>query len=235
MADVGIFPPHSDDGELTLGATTRGLLEDGHRVWVVLMTTGVNSGAQPGTGLSKEEFGRARDDEQQRAARRLGIRPEHILIGPDRVADGDLTVAAAETVIREWLILVADLAEYSELDVGDVWVKTTTNLGGSVQHPDHRNAGQAAVNLLRAGDIQPNGLRLGIEQYQLQAWKAANPSLASKVMTDTASPAVVRAALDVYGEEDSAGWKFGIGHRSVASAFATVRANPVSYYHVPVF
>lgn len=224
MVDVGVFTPHADDRDLTLGATVRRLLEDGHNVWSILMTTGVNSSARAGTGLGAEEFGRARDDEDQRSGRILGLRPENILISPLRPDDGQLTLQVAELIIYDWL------SEHP-----GAWVKTTTNLGGEGQHTDHRIAGQAAVNLLRNGEIIPNGLRLGVEQYQLQAFKTANPTLANKLSVDRAArPEVVQAALDVYGETDPAGWKFGIGHRSVKSAFDLVRANPVSYYHVPV-
>jgi LmbE family N-acetylglucosaminyl deacetylase len=226
MTDTGIFAPHQDDETLTFLRTIRALEEGGHRVWVILMTNGINSGARAATGLSREEFSRARDDEIARAVRELGVPPERFVISPLRTADGELTVQAAEDMIDQWLGEHPGAA-----------VRTTTNLGAvGVQHEDHRNAGQAAVNLLRAGRITPNYLRLGIEQYQLSQWKTANPTLATKVMVDkTGDLARVQAALDVYSEVDPYGWKFGIGGLlSVPDAFKLVKGNPVSYYHVPV-
>jgi LmbE family N-acetylglucosaminyl deacetylase len=221
--DFGIFTPHQDDETLTLGRTIRALLEAGHSVWTILMTTGINSGARGATGLSREEFAAARDDEYDRACRRLGVRPGHIEISPLRVPDGELVVQAAEDIISDWL------ARHP-----GAHVKTTTNLGAvGVQHTDHGDAGQAAVNLLEDGLIVSNGLRLGVEQYQLQQFKDANPGL-KLTIDQSGSAAVVQAALDVYGETDPFGWKFGIGKLSVPSAFALVRGNPVSYYHLPV-
>jgi LmbE family N-acetylglucosaminyl deacetylase len=223
--DVGWFTPHADDETLTGLATIRGLVEAGYRVWTILMTTGVNSGARAATGLSPEEFGQARDDEYRRAVRALGVHPTRILYAPDRPADGYLTAAAAEEIMTWWL----------DTHTGDdAWVKTTTNLGGPAQHVDHRNAGQAGVNLLRRGTIRPNGLRLGVEQYQLDAFHTANPKI--RLITDRAeNQAALQDALGEYCVEDRPGWKFGIGGvHSVPSAFKLVKSNPVSYYHVPV-
>jgi LmbE family N-acetylglucosaminyl deacetylase len=226
MADCGVFSPHQDDETLTPGATIRALAEQGHRVWVILMTNGINSGARDATGLSREEFSAARDDEFRRATRALGVHPDRIEISTLRTPDGELTVQAAEDIIADWL------ARHP-----GAWVKTTTNLGAvGVQHEDHRAAGQAAVNHLRNGLIVPNGLRLGIEQYQLAQWKQANPALANKIMTDRpTNTSRVLAGLNEYCDQDPAGWRFGIGGvYSVPDAFKLVKSNVVSYYHLPV-
>lgn len=226
MALILYATAHQDDETLLMGSSIRAHLEAGHDVCVLLFTTGENSGVRDQLGMDRPTFTAARDDELVRACRRLGVRFEHVHIDPDRTQDGQLTVEAAQTMLGAWV--------GGNTDPGGppVWVKTYSNLAATGRHPDHINLGQAAVNLLHAGVIIPNGLRSYVEPWLRSAFETANPGV--RLLTDQAANlAIVRAGLDEYGAEDGIGGKYGIGHRSVKSAFDLVRATPVSYYHVP--
>jgi LmbE family N-acetylglucosaminyl deacetylase len=222
MATVLFATPHQDDECLSMGAAARAHLEAGHDVHVLLMTNGINSGARNGSGLDRPDFALARDDEYTRAVRMLGVPFTNIHRSTFRVPDGQLSVKNAEDILSEWLD-----------EHPGAWVKTLTNRGDpAVQHADHRNAGQAAVNLLGSGVIVANGLRLYVEPYQLDAFRATNSGLATS--TESASNvAIVKSALDQYKAQDAVGSKYGFGYKSVNEAFDLVRANPVSYYHLP--
>lgn len=235
MAIVLFAGAHQDDIELSTGSAVRNHLaardsagEPVHTVHVLIATTGENSGARAGTGLTKAAFSKARDDEALRAARMLGVPFENVHIGApvaDRPPDGELTVALAEAILTDMLALIgAD---------DDVWVKTHSNLPvDGVRHPDHVNLGQAGVNLQRSGVIVSNGLRLYAEPYQLAAFTAAHKDI--KLSAERSStPAIVQNALREYKAKDSVGGKYGIGYASVKSAFDQAVADPVNWCHQP--
>jgi LmbE family N-acetylglucosaminyl deacetylase len=236
MTDVVVLyaTPHQDDEMLFGCASMRTMLRAGHRVRVLLCTTGQNSGIRPATGLSIQDFVAARDDEYRRACRRVGVRFEDILFGEDlgetRTEDGQLTVPAAEAMLR------AALADCAAPGV-DVWVKTYSHLqpsGETQRHLDHLHLGQAAVNLLQAGEIMPNGLRGYAEPWLLDPGQTIWAG--RKLMTETvpaSDAALVRAALDEYKITDPFGFKIGVGYQSVNEAFDLVRTQLVSHYHVP--
>lgn len=214
--------PHQDDDGLGMGGSIRRMIEYGYRVRVMLCTYGANSGARAVTGLDRETFIRARDHEFIGACRAMGVRYEDIIIPENRMEDGAVTVADAQAM------LAAQIAR----EPAGVWVKTYTNKTTPGHHPDHRRIGQAAVNLLNSGVLAPNSLRLFIEPWELADFKDAYPGrgISQDKPTDLDR---VRNALDVYGDVDHDGFRYGIGHISTPSYFEMVRPNPVSYYHVP--
>lgn len=223
MALVLYVAPHQDDESLSMGASMRRHLEVGHDVHVLLVTYGANSAVRTKLGMARDEFVALRDDEYRRACRRVGIRPGNIHIADNRLEDGTVTADAAQAVIGDW--------------VGQhpaTWLKSYSNLGptagSSARHPDHVAIGQAAVNLLADGAV--DNLRCYVEPWLLTAFKGANPGLS--IGTDTAAiPGHVVAALDEYRFLDVDGWKRAIGYQSVADQINLVKANPVSYYHLP--
>lgn len=223
MATVVYVAPHQDDDALSMGASIRKHLEAAvHDVHVLLLTAGSGSGAQAVVGLDDEAFSAARDDEMLRATRALGVLPENVHFASNRaVGDVALTVAEAQFAIQEVM------AEFPA-----AWVKTYSNRAAPGRHQDHVNTGQAALNLLNAGVLAPNTLRLYVEPWAKAAFQQAYPSI-NLGTESAAAPIRVTRALDEYTDVDHAGHRWGIGGISVPSYFSLVRANPVSYYHVP--
>ncbi len=223
MATVVYVTPHQDDETLSMGASIRKHLETGvHDVHVLLLTAGSGSGAQAKTGLNDADFSAARDDEYRRACRAMGVPFGNVHFALDRTpGDTVLTVDEAEFAIA------AFVAEHP-----GAWVKTYTNRAVAGRHVDHVAAGQAAVNLLQAGVLAPNTLRLYVEPWAVAAFQSAYPSTSLGSET-AAAPGRVRAALDEYCDVDHVGGKYGIGYLSVPSYINQVRSNTVSRYHVP--
>jgi LmbE family N-acetylglucosaminyl deacetylase len=228
MATIVYVSPHQDDETLSMGASIRKHLEatvngvPAHDVHVLLLTTGSGSGAQAVVGLSDEDFAAARDDELVRASRALGVRADHVHFAANRVVgDATLTVAEAEVAIAEFVA-----------DHPGTWVKTYSHRPCAGRHADHVNTGQAAVNLLNAGILAPNTLRVYVEPWSVAAFQSAYPSINLGAET-CAAPARVRDALNEYEDIDHAGHKWGIGGISVPTYFDMVRANPICRYHVP--
>jgi LmbE family N-acetylglucosaminyl deacetylase len=224
--------PHQDDESLTESAAiwnhaaAKGgdgsFLYENH---LLLLTTGENSAVRSQLALTREQFIAARDDEMMRAGRRLAFRFPHIHIGAvdtgSRVPDGTLTAATAAEMIQGYL---------AQPGWSDTWVKTLSDRPvPGVRHADHVAAGAGAVLLLSSGDIIPNGLRLYVEPYQLAAFRDAHPSVS--VSSETSINLSV--ALDEYKIVGEVSGFYGIGYKSVKSAFDLVKANPTSYYHVP--
>jgi len=223
MATIVYVPPHQDDGELAMGASIRKHLEAGvHDVHVLLLTAGSGSGAQAVVGLDDEAFSAARDDEMLRATRALGVLPANVHFASNRVVgQSTLSVAEAQFGIMEFLA-----------DYPGAWVKTYSHRPAPGRHVDHVNTGQAALNLLNAGALAPNTLRMYVEPWAVAAFQNAYPAI--NLGTETcAAPARVRAALDEYEDIDHPGHRWGIGGISVPTYFDMVRANPVCRYHVP--
>lgn len=213
--------PHQDDETLSEGSAIRHHLEAGHEVHVLLLTTGVNSGARAKTPLTPAQFVEARDDELFRATRELGVRRSNVHIAPSRTDDGALTVDAAEAMILAWL-----------LDHPGAMVKSYSNLPAAGRHEDHIAAGQAAYNVLAAAG-QLGALRLYVEPWLVSAFRTANPGV--NVGPERASGvAAVRRAFDEYEIADKPAGKWGIGYLSVAAKFEALRQDPACWYHVPV-
>jgi LmbE family N-acetylglucosaminyl deacetylase len=218
---------HQDDIELSMSSAVRKMLEAGvstYDIFTLVLTTGQNSAAHESDFpfLSTEEFVEARDDEHERGNRRLGVRRRNIEIPPVRPADGSLTTQAAYGMIADWLD-----------DYPNGWVKTHSDLPiPGVRHADHVTCGAAAKMLLHDGAIIPNGLRFYVEPYQLAQFQQAYQNVNLGTETATATN-VVKAALDEYAKHDTVGRYYGVGDASVHDAFVTVKANPMSYWHVP--
>lgn len=225
MATIVYVTPHQDDETLSMGASIRKHLESGlHDVHVLLLTAGSGSGAQAVVGLSDADFSAARDDELLRACRALGVRRGNVHFASNRVVGKTtLSVCEAQSAIAAFVA-----------DHPGAWVKTYSNRPASGRHADHVNAGQAAVNLLAAGVLAPNTVRLYVEPWALQAFRSAHPSVAVGTEAASGSTATrVRRALDEYEDVDHPGYRYGIGGISVPTYFDLVRATPASYYHVP--
>lgn len=203
-----------------MGSSIRKHLEAaGHDVHVLLLTTGVSSGALGPSGLTPEQFVAARDDEYMRALRRLGVRYPNIHYAQDRPVDDGLTVESAEAQILAWLD-----------GRTDVWLKSYSWRPSPGRHQHHVDTGQACLNLLGAGVVA--NLRCYVEPWALAAFKNTHAGVSVSVES-AAAPAVVQAALAEYKAHDNAGGKYGIGYLSVKSYFDQAIADPRNHYHVP--
>lgn len=219
MAVVVFVAPHQDDETLSMGASIRGCVEAGHEVHTVLVTDGLNSGAQRLTGLNRPAFTRARDDEFVRASRALGVRFDRVHVSRHAAEAGALTVQRAEDAIQEFL----------DAHPG-AWLNTYTHRPAPGRHVDHTVTGQAAVNLFTAGKVA--NVRLYVEPWALGAYTRAYPE--AEVITERpAAVDRVRDALDAYTDVDRVGGRYGIGYQSVPRYFDAARADPVSHHHGP--
>lgn len=218
MATIVYAIPHQDDETLSMGASIRAHRAGGHDVHLLLLTSGAGSGVRQQIGLTRPAFTRARDVEFRSAAAALGVPADQVHLSRPNVPDGALSVQAAEDAI----------ADFVEGHPG-AWVKTYSHLSWPGRHVDHINTGQAAVNLLRAGVLE--NLRQYVEPWQQSAFRAAHPSVRlSQTRSDSAG---LFGALDEYAVVDKQAARYGIGYRSVRSAFNHVRGELSSWYHLP--
>lgn len=217
MAVIVYAIPHQDDETLAMGASITVHLAAGHQVHLLLLTTGVNSAVRTQIGLSRPKFTAARDDEFRRAAGALGIPKCQVHLSRPNVPDGALSVQAAEDAIAAFLV------EYP-----GAWLKTYSHLTWPGRHADHTHTGQAAANLYRAGAT--NNLRHYVEPWQMHTFRATHPHTRAS-QTRSSRPDQILAAVEEY-RRTGAGM-YGIGYRSVRSAFDHLSAEQSSWYHLP--
>ncbi|GAB4472738.1 MAG: PIG-L family deacetylase [Anaerolineales bacterium] len=128
---------HPDDPEFFCGATIARWTDAGHRVSYCLLTCG-DKGTRD-RQMSGERLCAIRHEEQQQAARHLGVERVRFLDFPDGYLVPDLTLRKAITrVIREEKPDVVVTCDPQLLFVGDE----------RINHPDHRAAGQACVDAI---------------------------------------------------------------------------------------
>ncbi len=136
MATYLVVAAHPDDAEFGVAGTAAQLVNQGHTVHYLLCTSG-EAGTEDPT-LPTEELIRVREAEQRAAGDILGLSGVHFL----RYPDGELepTLALRKAIVREMRRLKADvvLCQDPRSFVDD----DSTYLN----HPDHRAAGQAALD-----------------------------------------------------------------------------------------
>lgn len=224
MATVLWADPHQDDDGISYGVGIRNHLNAGHDVFVMLLTTGQNSGVRAELGMTVPEFIARRDDEMLRACRQLGVPTANIIIHPDRTQDGQLTEAAAQAMLASFYVdhPGAWLKSYSDLPALD-------STGTQLRHVDHMTTGRAARALL--ADSTVTNLRFYVEPWLLAAFRASNPHVTVSTETIADKTSVLRA-FGQYQLQDEVAQMSGIGYRSVGTEFAE-NTPPFSYYHVP--
>jgi len=232
------FAPHQDDELLTLGVDACRAISSGeYDVHIILCTDGSKSNKRfeicngkacrlhPGIHqyeLSIQQFIAARDREFRGSCDALGYEPGSIHFFPRRSIDSMLSVQAAEATIR------SVLAQFP----GSPAVRTLSPFGGKGQHKDHRNLGQAALNLYRQGVIRD--LKLFIEPYCVQDCNAEYPELAlSSIRADEKELAKIRKAIASYSNWEPEAEKYAIGYHSVTTIFNDFTKEPVAWYHLP--
>ena len=126
---------HPDDPEFFMGATIKRWTQQGHQVVYYLLTKG-DKGTQD-RDLPPEELMRSRIVEQNAAAHILGVEEVHFLENPDGFLE--LTVDLRREVTR------IIRKEKPDILVSSDPTNFFPNNDASINHPDHRMAGQIVI------------------------------------------------------------------------------------------
>jgi len=144
-----VVAAHPDDPDFGVAGTAAQLASEGHAVHYVMCTSG-DAGSDDPT-ISPSELVRIREAEQAAAGRILGLSGVHFL----RYPDGELqpTLELRKTLVREMRRLKADvvLCQDPRSIVDDD--------GTYLNHPDHRAAGQAALDAAFPAAGNPSAFR----------------------------------------------------------------------------
>ena len=139
-----IILAHPDDPDFFCGATIARWVKYGHRVVEYLFTRGDKGSHDP--AINTVELAKVREEEQRAAARVLGVEAVNFF----DYQDGYLvpSLEARRDVIRAVRKEKPDILVTSD----------PTNLfsrPGSINHPDHRAAGQIVVDAVFPGAVSP--------------------------------------------------------------------------------
>jgi len=149
MAVYLVVAAHPDDPDFGVAGTAARLARDGHTVHYLMLTSG-DAGSEDPTA-SPVELMRVREAEQQAAGRILGLTSLRFLRYPDGELEPTLEVRKAIVrVIRE---LKADVVLCQ--DPRSLVDDDSTYLN----HPDHRAAGQAALDAAFPAAGNPSAFR----------------------------------------------------------------------------
>jgi LmbE family N-acetylglucosaminyl deacetylase len=144
-----VVAAHPDDPDFGVAGAAARLASEGHAVHYLMCTSG-DAGSDDPT-VSPEELVRVREAEQQAAGRILGLSGVHFL----RYPDGELqpTLELRKALVREMRRLKADvvLCQDPRSIVDDD--------GTYLNHPDHRAAGQAALDAAFPAAGNPSAFR----------------------------------------------------------------------------
>ncbi|MDQ3809101.1 MAG: PIG-L family deacetylase [Chloroflexota bacterium] len=149
MLTYVVVAAHPDDSDFGVAGTAASLARQGHQVHYVVCTSG-DAGSDDPT-LAPEALARIREAEQDAAARILGLRAVHYL----RFPDGQLepTLVLRKALVRKMRELQADVVICQ--DPRALVDDDSTYLN----HPDHRAAGQAALDAAFPAAGNPSAFR----------------------------------------------------------------------------
>ena len=144
-----VVAAHPDDPDFGVAGTAARLTGEGHAVHYVMCTSG-DAGSDDPT-ISPSELIRIREAEQAAAGRILGLAGVHFL----RYPDGELqpTLELRKALVREMRRLKADVVLCQ--DPRSIVDDDSTYLN----HPDHRAAGQAALDAAFPAAGNPSAFR----------------------------------------------------------------------------
>jgi LmbE family N-acetylglucosaminyl deacetylase len=153
MADgrfvYAVVAAHPDDPDFGVAGTAASLVRAGHSVHYVVLTSG-DAGSEDPT-IPPEELMRTREAEQEAAGRILGLSSVRYLRFPDGELEPSLDLRKAIVrVLRELRVDVVLCQDPRALVDDD-----STYLN----HPDHRAAGQAALDAAFPGAGNPSAYR----------------------------------------------------------------------------
>jgi LmbE family N-acetylglucosaminyl deacetylase len=155
-----VVAAHPDDPDFGVAGTAARLAKDGHAVHYLMCTSG-DAGSEDPT-IAPEELMRIREAEQTEAGRILGLSGVHFL----RYPDGELepTLDLRKDIVRVMRRLKADVVLCQ--DPRPMVDDDSTYLN----HPDHRAAGQAALDAAFPAAGNPSAFR-GLLAEGLEAHK----------------------------------------------------------------
>jgi LmbE family N-acetylglucosaminyl deacetylase len=152
LGDVSVYlvvAAHPDDPDFGVAGTAARLVRDGHTVHYLMLTSG-DAGSEDPT-IPPAELMRLREAEQEAAGRILGLSSVQFL----RFPDGELepTLELRKAIVRVMRQLRADVVlcqdPRSLVDEGSTYLN----------HPDHRAAGQAALDAAFPAAGNPSAFR----------------------------------------------------------------------------
>jgi len=149
MTTYLIVAAHPDDAEFGAAGTAAALARQGHAVHYLMCTSG-GAGSEDPT-ISEDELTRTREAEQDEAARILGLTGVLFLGYPDGELEATLDVRKA--IVRVMRKLKADVVICQ--DPRSLVDDDSTYLN----HPDHRAAGQAALDAAFPAAGNPSAFR----------------------------------------------------------------------------
>jgi LmbE family N-acetylglucosaminyl deacetylase len=144
-----VVAAHPDDADFGVAGTVARLARDGHAVHYLSLTSGDAGSEDP--SMPPVELMRLREAEQTAAGRILGLSGVHFL----RYADGELqpTLELRKAIVRVMRQLQADVVMCQ--DPRAIVDEDSTYLN----HPDHRAAGQAALDAAYPAAGNPSAFR----------------------------------------------------------------------------
>jgi LmbE family N-acetylglucosaminyl deacetylase len=149
VATYVVVAAHPDDPDFGVAGTAARLARDGHAVHYVMCTSG-DAGSEDPT-IPAAELMRLREAEQTEAGQILGLAGVHFLRFPDGELEPNLALRKA--LVREMRRLKADVVLCQ--DPRSLVDEDNTYLN----HPDHRAAGQAALDAAFPGVGNPSAYR----------------------------------------------------------------------------
>jgi LmbE family N-acetylglucosaminyl deacetylase len=149
MATYLVVAAHPDDPDFGVAGTAARLAREGHAVHYLMLTSG-DAGSDDPT-IAPIELIRAREAEQEASGRILGLSGVHFL----RFPDGELqpTLELRKAIVRVMRRLKADVVMCQ--DPRSLVDDDSTYLN----HPDHRAAGQAALDAAFPAAGNPSAFR----------------------------------------------------------------------------
>lgn len=162
MRTYVVIAAHPDDPDFGVAGTAAKLAREGHTVHYVMCTSGDAGSDDP--NIPGEELIRIREAEQAEAGRILGLSGVHYL----RFPDGELepTLQLRKALVRMMRQLRADVVICQDPR------SLVDDDGTYLNHPDHRAAGQAAVDAAFPGAGNPSAFRdllaEGLEPYKVK-------------------------------------------------------------------
>ena len=154
VATYLVVAAHPDDPDFGVAGTAARLARDGHAVHYLMLTSGDAGSDDP--GIAPDELMRVREAEQEAAGRILGLGGVHFLRDPD----GELqpTIELRKEIVRVMRRLQADVVICQDprtlIDDDNTYVN----------HPDHRAAGQAALDAAFPAAGNPSAFRDLLQQ-----------------------------------------------------------------------
>jgi LmbE family N-acetylglucosaminyl deacetylase len=150
---------HADDLDFGCAGSIAAWVKEGANIHYLILTDG--SKGSDDMSLSSEELSKLRQEEQSKAAKILGVRKVHFA----NFVDGEL-INSEE--VRYWIVrLIRQLKPDIVLTMDPTFVYTEEF--GFVNHPDHRNAGQATLDAVypyaRNARTFPDLLKEGLKPH----------------------------------------------------------------------